>query len=352
MTCKILFMDAGQGDATLIIRPDGKFIMVDCGAKLNHTIVSVTLDGTLEMYGVYKTGLLALILTHPDDDHYNLVTQLLIDKNVRIDHVYYGGDKSHYTVNQVDKWLANPFNNATVHDLGDDHFDPSPNKNLSSTDLDVRIVAANLGGRNQKTKKNLNSIVVFVTYDTTTVMLMGDAFKETENSIITYDGINGQPLKTLLGKGHSVLKVGHHGSDTSTSDEWLNWARPRAAFISSDTQLYGANGTSTCVDTVIDRLLNLQDEHKQDVLAHNCPQHNYIRYNKTSKKHEIMPTTRWLFTTLDKIVFYNPPLTDNQGRELFKADGGSWCYTMEKNGNRSVSKPEGVEAKSMDYDDK
>ena len=64
MRARIIFMDAGQGDATLIIRDDGQMILIDCGSQLNKNIVTKPMKEILENTGVIKNGLLALILAH------------------------------------------------------------------------------------------------------------------------------------------------------------------------------------------------------------------------------------------------------------------------------------------------
>ena len=69
---------------------------------------------------------------------------------------------------------------------------------------------------------NNNSLVLRVTYGETTFLLMGDAETEEENSL----------LESGTNLAADVLKVGHHGSMTSTSEQFLEAVSPRYAAIS------------------------------------------------------------------------------------------------------------------------
>lgn len=330
---QMIFMDAGQGDATLIVRPDGQLILVDCGSKKNKNVVSEPIWRTLQDNGIEAKGLLALILTHPDSDHYNLVQDLLIKKNIKITNVYYGGVTAQYSGASYGlmTWLLRPGAETTVHSLGFQHFDHAPRPELSNDDLQVRIVAANVGGWLKTLNKNLNSIVVFISVDSTNFLLMGDSFIATEQFIIARDDKTGGPLKTLLDDGATVLKAGHHGSDTSTGDQWVNWAKPTAAFISSDTQLF--SGSSTCVASVIERILGCA------AMTDGAESHNYVQYNKISEEHELKPTTSWFFTTLDNLKFDGT--VDSKKRRGFMAEGKFWYYTIEADGEQWVGAGEG-----------
>ncbi len=69
---------------------------------------------------------------------------------------------------------------------------------------------------------NNNSVVVKLTYGDTSLLMMGDAEKEEEQDLIN-SGANLQA---------DVIKIGHHGSKTSTTQEFLNAVQPDMAVIS------------------------------------------------------------------------------------------------------------------------
>ena len=75
------------------------------------------------------------------------------------------------------------------------------------------------------TAKNKDSLVLRLKYGERTFLLPGDAEKQVENSLVTEDSSS---------ELHAdVLKVGHHGSKNSTTEEFLNAVKPRVAIISS-----------------------------------------------------------------------------------------------------------------------
>ncbi|MET1112241.1 MAG: hypothetical protein ABWX67_12010 [Allosphingosinicella sp.] len=327
---QIIFMDAGQGDATLIALPDGQYILIDCGSKKNKNIVSLTIEEIFKNTIYKKKSLLALIITHPDGDQYTLIKQLIMDMKISIGHLYYGGAASQYT--GLSGWLANP-SPTTHHPIGPQHFSAAARAELSVGGMEVRIVAGNVGSGGSDSDPNLNSLVVAVSYKGLNFLLMGDSFKSTEEHIMVQDKANGGPLAKLLANGQTILKAGHHGSDSSTGGAWLTWCQPTAAFISSDTRSYGPAGTSTCVDIVINRILNLEKD-KKPVVFDGSGKHDYVQYNTTSLRHEAIPTTRWFWTTLNKLVLTGAK--DSAGKELFSSEGVSWYYTIDATGQSHV----------------
>ncbi|MFH0886945.1 MAG: MBL fold metallo-hydrolase [bacterium] len=70
---------------------------------------------------------------------------------------------------------------------------------------------------------NNNSVVIWLVYKKTSLLLTGDAAFEAENEIIK-KGFN---IKS------TVLKIGHHGSSTSTSEKFLKYVKPKIAIISA-----------------------------------------------------------------------------------------------------------------------
>jgi hypothetical protein len=55
MALQVIFMDAGQGDATLLIYPDGSLVLVDCGCIMNNGVVTKGIKTLLEEH-LAKTG--------------------------------------------------------------------------------------------------------------------------------------------------------------------------------------------------------------------------------------------------------------------------------------------------------
>ena len=76
--------------------------------------------------------------------------------------------------------------------------------------------------QNDATDKNNSSYVLSIQMSKRSYLLMGDADKEIENKI----------MKHFRNIKHDVIKVGHHGSSSSTSEKFLKEVNPSAAVIS------------------------------------------------------------------------------------------------------------------------
>jgi glyoxylase-like metal-dependent hydrolase (beta-lactamase superfamily II) len=88
-------MDAGQGDSTLLVYPDNSLVLVDCGSTKNADVVGQQIAEVLDRYLANAPGnkLKALVLTHPDRDHFNLVNQLIVQTGIQVDFVLIGGSR-------------------------------------------------------------------------------------------------------------------------------------------------------------------------------------------------------------------------------------------------------------------
>lgn len=316
-----IFMDAGQGDATLLVYPDNSLVLVDCGCRKNKGKVVHEIGTVLDAY-LRRTDyfLKALVLTHPDQDHYNLIDELLINNGVRIGTLMYGGSSRDYGhisdwVRAGDDWLDDVwyFNSGG-------YFEHSPNPELSffgngaMPDVEVRILSANIGDRHVKADANPNSVVLLVTFLDVNLFLMGDATKATENFIMDVNARNLE-LSGLLANRHTVLKAGHHGSNSSSGRDWVELINPKIVFISSDTLTF--NGTSIPRSSVIDGIRQYGDVVDLGTSHH----HYYVQYNDQTTSHEEVPTTDGMFTTLHRLDL------DSMGTG-FVSYGTSWYYTV------------------------
>lgn len=322
-TLKTIFIDAGQGDCTLIVHPDNSLVLVDCGCKKNKDIVYGEILTLLERFlGDTKNTLKALVLTHPDGDHYNLVKPLIVDNGVTVNAVYYGGNASDYT--GLSTWLFR-HNKAIGFDQGYGNLDVVKGLSYTGTgptnpSVDVRILSANAGDPNVKADANPNSIVLLVTYVSLNFFLMGDSTEDTEDFIL--DNL-GEGLKKLTANRRSILKVGHHGSLTSSSKDWLEAVSPQIAFISSDTRTF--SGTSIPRSQIIDRIFSLNTLHDfGDPFGH-----YFVQYNNSTERHQQVGTTKGLFTTLHLLKFDS----NNIG---FTSYGTSWYYSTDQNHNIEI----------------
>lgn len=316
MAFQIIFMDAGQGDATLIVYPDGSLTLVDCGCKKNREIVETQIGMVLTRYlSATSNRLKNLVLTHPDGDHYNLVAKLL-GTGVTVGTVYYGGQASDYS--GLTSWL-NSHGNAVNFAQGYGSLDVvaglSYDGGGTKPNVAVRILSANAGDPTVKTDANPNSIVLLVSYLDLNFFLMGDSTVLTEEFIVKKHGAN---LDKLLAGNRSILKAGHHGSNTSSHAEWLKKIVPQVCFISSDTRTF--SGVSIPRSGVIARIFEFGKLHDFGSTF----EHKYVQYNDSTDVHEQVSTTKALYTTLHLLKFVSST--------EFVSYGTSWYYKVSDEG--------------------
>lgn len=207
-TLTVRMLDIGQGDSFLLEK-DGKFVMIDTG-DIEHREAIVQL---LKKYHVKTIS--KIIITHPHADHLGGMNAIF--KNFKVESIYDDGM---------------PANTASYKNyLKQIEANKIPYKSLKAGDevnffdgVNFKVLGPVKKIKDQKGNSdfNNNSIVGHLTYGNFSMMFTGDAEKEEEASILSQKGT----FKS------DVLKVGHHGSRTSTSPEFLKAVAPKEAFIS------------------------------------------------------------------------------------------------------------------------
>lgn len=206
-TIEVHMIDVGQGDSILIMAPKGN-VLIDAGDE--------SAEGDLRAYldSMKIEKIDYLILTHPDADHIgsaDMVVNTYSVGSVMMEPYTYTSKTQTY------KNLETAIETRSVTTI-----DPSPNDVYSLGDLHITI----LGPLDTyKDDKNNNSIVARLDYGETSFMMTGDAEKKSEKAMISQYGLTGK-LRC------NVLKVGHHGSTTSTSEDFLSSVKPQIAIIS------------------------------------------------------------------------------------------------------------------------
>ncbi len=201
---RVHFIDIGQGDSTLIQCPDGSTILIDGGPMDAYP----QLVGYLKGVGVEKIDL--LIATHPDGDHIGGLIKVI--NTFPIASVLDSG-KEHTTVTYrryLEAIQARPETEFKLGRAGDRYA-------FGDVSLQIIHPGSRLPGNN-----NDCSVVARLTYGSQSFLFTGDAEKKAEAEMLS----RGLPVRS------SVLKVGHHGSRSSTSPRFLSSVSPRAAVIS------------------------------------------------------------------------------------------------------------------------
>lgn len=197
------FIDVGQADAALIVC-DEHAMLIDGGG----TDSSRTMYAYLKKYGI--SHLDYIIGTHPDADHIGGLPGALN---------YASADNVFCSVTEHD---TRAFNSLVKYagEQGRSIKIPKTGSTYSLGDATVSII----GPVNKAADSNNNSIVARISYGSNSFLFMGDAETPEERDIL-YSGY-GKQLKS------DVLKVGHHGSDTSSSEAFLEAVSPQYAVIS------------------------------------------------------------------------------------------------------------------------
>ena len=199
-TFSIHFIDVGQADAALI-ECDGSYMLIDGGNRADSD----------KMYAILKEKeikhLEIVVGTHGHEDHIGGLPGALNYATAGL------------TLSPVKAFDSKAFSNFKKYaDLnGGGITIPSVGDSYSLGSASVKILGVNGG-----TDTNDTSIVLKVTYGNTTFLFTGDAEREAEQAILA----SGEDISA------TVLKVGHHGSDSSTTYPFLREIMPKYAVIS------------------------------------------------------------------------------------------------------------------------
>lgn len=202
---EVHFIDVGQGDSILVLSPNGSTMLIDAGTQSSgEKIVSY-----LKKAGISTID--KFIATHPHSDHIGGAQDIF--KNFEVKKVYDSGFV--HTSQMFENYLL------TIKEKGIPFVKAERGKTINlDSDLDIKILHPG-----ELNDANNSSVVLHMKYNDVSFLFTGDAEKEAEESILEY-------AKDIQAK---ILKVGHHGSDTSTTQTFLNTVNPEVAVIQVGT---------------------------------------------------------------------------------------------------------------------
>ena len=206
----IFFLDVDQGDSTLIVTPEGEKIIIDGGPGTN------ILPALHDSISFFDKKIDTLILTHPQEDHLSGFIDLLdrytigqvlfsgIDTPSELYHVFLEKIQTKKIpvsfITEESDWITSSGVTFDLFSMLD-----SPHAPFSIGDI------------------NNTSLVLRLSYGTTSFLFMGDSEEEAEKTFL----FSGKYLQS------NVLKVGHHGSSSSSLESFLTAVSPQYAIISA-----------------------------------------------------------------------------------------------------------------------
>ncbi len=213
------FLDVGQADSALV-RCGGEAMLIDGGNVADSSYVVSFLNAQ------QVTHLDYVVASHAHEDHAGGLSGPL--NTCTVDHVYCPvtqGEGKYFA--SLEKYTAAQGLSIEVPQVGD------------TWELGEAVVTV-LGPTQSYEEANNTSLVLSVDYGSTSVLFTGDMEAEAEEDLLA----SGANLSA------TVLKVGHHGSDTSTSEAFLSAVSPRYGVISVGAD----NGYGHPSQAVLDRL--------------------------------------------------------------------------------------------------
>ena len=249
---KVYFIDIGQGDCIFIELPDGKNMLIDTGEKRNAGKAKI--DKYLRDEKGNKVTIDYCVATHPDSDHIGLMPYVYEQYDVLKSYrpYVYSENKSAsalpYELNKGIKiknssniyydYITNVNAEQTYWEFFKDDSDFSngfTGKDGEIYEYTVNFVmpyADNLNDYQYFTTPNDFSAVIMLEYADRKILFTGDIEYETGKKGAEQSFIREFSTSNSAMVDCDVLKVAHHGSDSSTSPEFLSLVKPEHSVIS------------------------------------------------------------------------------------------------------------------------
>ena len=200
------FIDVGQGSASLIITPDKKTVLIDCGPQsASHTLVSY-----LNRLGIKRID--HLILTHFDKDHVSAI----FDLTDYLDSV----GTLYIPCYPEDDLFASSVIDAAEKISSETVIPKLSHISKVSSDLSLTFLSSGVTGENGG---NSDSIICLLKYGELDILYTGDATLENEAALLTLCS----PFPDC-----DVMTASHHGSKDANSFEFIKAADPEYVIIS------------------------------------------------------------------------------------------------------------------------
>ena len=199
----IHMIDVGQGDSILVQTPTNKNILIDGGDEdSENIIISYLRQKRIKTIDI-------IIATHPDSDHIGSLDNII--KKFNVNSIYMPEQSTDSEAYQ------NLINSCTDKNLSIQHLYKNDVLNIDNN-INIYVLSPSY----IQEESNLNSIVFKLTFNDNSFLFMGDAEEENEKEILHSFKLN----------NINFIKIGHHGSNSSSSIEFIKKISPDIAAIS------------------------------------------------------------------------------------------------------------------------
>lgn len=213
----IRFLDANQGSATLIQAKDGTTILIDSG---RYEDKDKKIIQQLDQYVGTGGKIDLLIFTHNDSDHIGYGD--LITNYYDVKEVWMNGNDA---TSKIYERLLDAVDKSNAI-----YTEPKSGENYQVGPFQIEVLSPNEQSENDQ---NDDSITTRITVNQVSGLFSGDASQSIEKAIVE----SGTDITA------DYILMGHHGSDTSTSEEWIKASRPKfAIFSAGENNSYGHPG--------------------------------------------------------------------------------------------------------------
>lgn len=214
---EITAIDVGQGDAILVVGPQGKTMLIDAGGPVGtaEMAASASYDVGEEVVSPYLwhrgiDRIDVMVLTHAHSDHMGGMPAVM--RNFHPRELWIGVEAKTVAFQQLMQEAK--AEGVTVRRLYADDLMPWDATTVQVLSPSFDYVAAAM-------PKNDDSLVLRMVWERSSLLLEGDAEAPSEREMVSGDAL-----------ASTVLKVGHHGSRTSSTQEFLSAVSPQYALIS------------------------------------------------------------------------------------------------------------------------
>lgn len=199
----IHMIDVGQGDSILVQTPTNKNILIDGGDEdSENIIISYLRQKRIKTIDI-------IIATHPDSDHIGSLDNVI--KKFNVNSIYMPEQSTDSEAYQ------NLINSCTDKNLAIQYLYKDDVLNIDNN-INIYVLSPSY----IQEESNLNSIVFKLTFNNNSFLFMGDAEEENEKEILRSFELN----------NINFIKIGHHGSNSSSSLEFIKKINPDIAAIS------------------------------------------------------------------------------------------------------------------------